>query len=247
MFVPLQFSICSLARRNKYHVRTENPSFKAFIVRFFYLVSKTNRCLTPISALPSSPSLHDYPSIDIDSPIDVDNDESDSALIPSKIALISPSVFEMEIHIFYIDKIRIPSGSVPLTPDQASILTHFLYESHDNEEQLHYALKSIANTSVFKESNENSSFQNQKVRMFYNLGQINLANAGCITRLRELLLISDNDTTKCHILLALNNLALNDFAITQFSVGTHRLSTECRTLICSILEYCFYCYQFMSH
>ncbi|CAF1636504.1 unnamed protein product, partial [Adineta ricciae] len=142
-------------------------------------LSKTNRCLTPISTLLSLPSHHDYPSIDIDSPIDVDNDESDSALTPNKI--------------------HIPSGSVPLTLDQASILTHFLSESHDNEEQLHYALKSIANTSVFKES------------------QINLANAGCITRLRELLLISDNDTTKCHILLALNNLALNDFAITQFS------------------------------
>ncbi|CAF1629160.1 unnamed protein product, partial [Adineta ricciae] len=142
-------------------------------------LSKTSRCLTPISTLPSSPSRHDYPSIDIDSPIDVDNDESDSALTPNKI--------------------HIPSGSVPLTPDQASILTHFLYESHDNEEQLHYGLKSIANTSVFKES------------------QINLANAGCIARLRELLLTSDNDTTKCHILLALNNLALNDFAITQFS------------------------------
>jgi hypothetical protein len=50
------------------------------------------------------------------------------------------------------------------------------------------------------------------------LGQINLANAGCINRLRELLLKLDNDLTKCKILLALNNLALNDFAITQFSV-----------------------------
>jgi hypothetical protein len=50
------------------------------------------------------------------------------------------------------------------------------------------------------------------------LGQINLTNAGCINRLRELLLKLDNDLTKCKILLALNNLALNDFAITQFSV-----------------------------
>ncbi len=53
---------------------------------------------------------------------------------------------------------------------------------------------------------------------YFPLGQINLANAGCITRLRELLVRTDNEITQCKILLALNNLALNDFAITQFSV-----------------------------
>jgi hypothetical protein len=62
----------------------------------------------------------------------------------------------------------------------------------------------------------------QKKKFFFfqifSLGQINLANAGCITRLRELLLKTDNEITKCKILLALNNLALNDFAISQFSV-----------------------------
>ncbi|UJR14018.1 hypothetical protein I4U23_001017 [Adineta vaga] len=142
-------------------------------------LSKTNRCLTPIPTLSSLKSRHDYPLVEITSPIDVDNDDSDSIQI--------------------LDEIQIPSGSVPLTPDQASILTHFLYETQNNEEQLHQVLTSIANSSAFKES------------------QINLANAGCIIRLRELLLKTDNATTKCHIILALNNLALNDFAITQFS------------------------------
>jgi hypothetical protein len=50
------------------------------------------------------------------------------------------------------------------------------------------------------------------------LGQINLTNAGCIDRLREILLTAENETTKCKILLALNNLALNDYTITHFSV-----------------------------
>lgn len=80
----------------------KNQSFNTFIVRFFYLVSKTNLCLTPISTLPSLSSLHDHPSIDIDSPIDVDNDESDSALTPSpsKNELVFPRLFEMKIHLF---------------------------------------------------------------------------------------------------------------------------------------------------
>ncbi len=47
---------------------------------------------------------------------------------------------------------KIPDGGVPLTPDQASILTRFLYESNNNEEQLHHVLISIANASTFKES-----------------------------------------------------------------------------------------------
>lgn len=63
--------------------------------------------------------------------------------------------------------------------------------------------------------------KNEKFRSF--LGQINLANADCITRLRELLLTTDNSTTKCKVLLALNNLALNDFAITQFSVRKQKI------------------------
>jgi hypothetical protein len=104
-----------------------------------------------------------------------------------------------------------------LTPDQASILTHFLYDSYKDQEKLHHVLTSIANASTFKESSFN--FLMTKIeRKNFVLGQINLANAGCINRLRELLLKLDNDLTKCKILLALNNLALNDFAITQFSV-----------------------------
>jgi len=50
------------------------------------------------------------------------------------------------------DDVKIPDGGVPLTPDQASILTHFLYESKNDEEQLHCVLTSIANASTFKES-----------------------------------------------------------------------------------------------
>ena len=50
------------------------------------------------------------------------------------------------------DEIKIPDGGVPLTPDQASILTRFLYESDDDEEKLHRVLISIANASTYKES-----------------------------------------------------------------------------------------------
>jgi len=56
------------------------------------------------------------------------------------------------ISINFKDELKIPDGGVPLTPDQASILTHFLYESNNNEEQLHHVLISIANASTFKES-----------------------------------------------------------------------------------------------
>lgn len=99
----------------------------------------------------------------------------------------------------FSDELQIPDGGVPLTPDQAAILIRFLCESVGNEEQLHHALTSIANASTFRES------------------QINLANAGCITHLRELLFSSTTETTNCKLLLALNNLALNEFAIRQFS------------------------------
>jgi len=103
-----------------------------------------------------------------------------------------------------------PDGGVPLTPDQAAILTRLLYESNHDDEQMHRVLTSIANASTYRES------------------QINLANADCITRLRELLLTTDNSTTKCKVLLALNNLALNDFAITQFSSIVPAVIELCR-------------------
>lgn len=93
----------------------------------------------------------------------------------------------------------IPDGGVPLTLDQAATLTHLLSESNADEERLHHVLTSIANASTYRES------------------QINLANANCITHLRELLFTTDNPTTKCQVLLALHNLPLNDFAIRQFS------------------------------
>jgi len=50
---------------------------------------------------------------------------------------------------------KIPDGGVPLTPDQASILTHFLYDSYKDQEKLHHVLTSIANASTFKESSFN--------------------------------------------------------------------------------------------
>ncbi|CAF3944627.1 unnamed protein product [Rotaria sordida] len=142
-------------------------------------LSKINRPVTPPIILSSLKSYNDYQYADMTSPSEIDNDDSES--------------------IEFFNETQIPDGSVPLTPDQASILTRFLYECNDDEEQLHCVLTSIANASSFKES------------------QINLANAGCITRLRDLLLKTDNEITKCKIFLALNNLALNDFAITQFS------------------------------
>ena len=48
--------------------------------------------------------------------------------------------------------------------------------------------------------------------------KINLDDAGCISRLREILATTDNDTTRCKVLLALNNLALNETTITHFLV-----------------------------
>lgn len=61
---------------------------------------------------------------------------------------------------------------------------------------------------------------NQSISFFTNfyIGQINLANVGCINHLRVMLLNADTEKTKCKIFLALHNLALNNFAITQFSV-----------------------------
>jgi hypothetical protein len=48
--------------------------------------------------------------------------------------------------------------------------------------------------------------------------QVNLANANCIERLQELLSRTTDETTRCKILTALNNLALNEIAITHFHV-----------------------------
>ena len=45
-----------------------------------------------------------------------------------------------------------------------------------------------------------------------------LANAGCIDRLRALLSQTDNETTQCKVLLALNNLVLNEYVITHCAV-----------------------------
>ena len=45
-----------------------------------------------------------------------------------------------------------------------------------------------------------------------------LANADCIDRLRELLSQTDNETTQCKVLLALNNLVLNEYVITHCAV-----------------------------
>lgn len=52
---------------------------------------------------------------------------------------------------------KIPRGSVPLTPDQASILTNYLCESSEDEAQLHLVLASITNAATFRESLLNCS------------------------------------------------------------------------------------------
>ncbi|CAF1102504.1 unnamed protein product [Rotaria sp. Silwood1] len=160
-------------------------------------LSKTSRPISPTLVLSSLKPYNDYQYVDLISPSEIDNDDSESTEY---------------LKLKFKDETQIPDGSVPLTPDQASILTRFLYECNDNEEQqLHSVLTSIDNASTFKES------------------QINLANAGCITRLRELLSKTDNEITKCKIFLALNNLALNDFAITQFSSIVSIVIKLCRT------------------
>lgn len=56
-----------------------------------------------------------------------------------------------------------------------------------------------------------------------SLDQVNIANAGGIERLREILSTTENETTKCKVLLALNNLALNDYTIKHFSVRPTRI------------------------
>ena len=56
------------------------------------------------------------------------------------------------LSILSVDDMKIPHGSVPLTPDQASILTNYLYESNEDEAQLHLVLASITNAATFRES-----------------------------------------------------------------------------------------------
>lgn len=56
------------------------------------------------------------------------------------------------------------------------------------------------------------------IKELLSIDQINLADAGCISRLCEILATTDNDTTRCKVLLALNNLALNETTITHFLV-----------------------------
>ncbi len=49
-------------------------------------------------------------------------------------------------------EVEIPGGGVPLTPDQAIVLTHFLDENNNDIERLHRVLTNIANAATFKES-----------------------------------------------------------------------------------------------
>ncbi|CAF1015574.1 unnamed protein product [Rotaria sordida] len=108
-------------------------------------------------------------------------------------------------------EVDIPGGCIPLTTDQAIVLMRFLDESKNDIERLHRILTNIANSATINES------------------QINLTNAGCINHLRDILLTTNNDTTKCKILLALNNLALNDYTITHFNGIVSIVINLCRT------------------
>ncbi|CAF1052069.1 unnamed protein product [Adineta steineri] len=108
-------------------------------------------------------------------------------------------------------EVKIPGGDTPLTAEQAILLTRFLDENENDIELLHRILTNIANAGTFNEN------------------QVYLANAGCIERLRELLLTTESETTKCKILLALNNLALNEHTITHFSDLVSFVINLCRT------------------
>ncbi|CAM4832757.1 unnamed protein product [Rotaria magnacalcarata] len=107
--------------------------------------------------------------------------------------------------------VDIPGGCIPLTPEQAFVLTQFLDTTNNDTERLHRILTNMANSATFTES------------------QVNLANAGCIGRIRDILSTTDNETTKNKILLALNNLALNDYTITFFSGIATIVINLCRT------------------
>ncbi|CAF1383971.1 unnamed protein product [Rotaria sp. Silwood1] len=108
-------------------------------------------------------------------------------------------------------QVDIPGGVIPLTADQAIVLVRFLDESKNDTERLHRILTNIANSATLKES------------------QVTLTNAGCINRLRDILLTTNNDITQCKILLALNNLALNDYTITHFNGIVSIVINLCRT------------------
>lgn len=45
-----------------------------------------------------------------------------------------------------------PGGNLPLTPDQAIVLTRYLDETNDDIERLHRVLTNIANAATYKES-----------------------------------------------------------------------------------------------
>ncbi|CAM2710015.1 unnamed protein product [Rotaria socialis] len=107
--------------------------------------------------------------------------------------------------------VDIPGGCIPLTAEQAFVLTQFLDTTNNDTERLHRILTNIANSATFTES------------------QVNLANAGCIGRLRDILSATNNETTKNKILLAMNNLALNDYTITFFSDIVTIVINLCRT------------------
>ncbi|UJR33167.1 hypothetical protein I4U23_020623 [Adineta vaga] len=154
----------------------------------------SNRSLTPASILSSlkSPRGRTYNEI---TSVETDKTETDTVRFQSGGANI---------------EVNIPGGGVPLTPDQAIILTQFLDESDIDIERLNRILTNIANAATFSEN------------------QVNLTNAGCIERLRELLSTTENETSICKILLALNNLALNDYTITHFSGIISSIISLCR-------------------
>ncbi|CAF0943507.1 unnamed protein product [Adineta ricciae] len=108
-------------------------------------------------------------------------------------------------------EVNIPGGGAALTPEQAIVLVRFLDEINGDIERLNRILTNIANAATFTES------------------QVNLTNAGCIERLRELLSSVENETTTYKILLALNNLALNDYTISHFSGLVLNVINLCRT------------------
>jgi hypothetical protein len=159
----------------------------------------SDRYVPPRSVLSSLKPHHGRQYDEITSSSQVNDDDSETVRFQS--GDISGAIIEVDI----------PGGGAPLSPEQATILTRFLYESLNNEDLLHRALTSIANAATFKES------------------QINLTNAGCLTRLRELLSMNTSDGTKCKVLMALNNLALNEFAITQYSGFVSTVFDLCRS------------------
>ena len=115
--------------------RLENSVVRLELFLFSRLAAKTFR---PVSPLPTMrPVLHPNSS----SENDFDDSESSGSLSSWPV-----------VGRFSADGTTIPDGGVPLTPDQAAILTRLLYESNQDEEQLHHVLTSIANASTYRES-----------------------------------------------------------------------------------------------